>query len=180
MDLACLVLGGVVGVAVRLTHEEVHDYVFGHLDGWLVFFGSVLLANYLAGSYRIQYTFSRFNLVVTWLFSLIFALFILSLTTYAWIRIVLGRGVLVLSIAVYSVAALTVKLLIYRRLFRSDRLLCRVLVLGSGTWAERVTTILENELVLPAHRVAAWVRLPGEPHGAATGGTARRDRKSVV
>jgi exopolysaccharide biosynthesis polyprenyl glycosylphosphotransferase len=174
MDLACLVLGGVVGVAVRLTPEEVPDYVFGHLDGWLVFFGSVLLANYLAGSYRIQYTFSRFNLVVTWLFSLIFALFILSLTTYAWIRIVLGRGVLVLSIAVYSVAALTVKLLIYRRLFRSDRLLCRVLVLGSGTWAERVTTILENELVLPAHRVAAWVRLPGEPHGAATGGTARR------
>jgi len=163
MDLVCLVLGGVVAVAVRLTPDEVPEYVFRHLEGWMIFFGSVLLANYLAGSYRIQYTFSRFNLVVTWGFSLIFAFLILSLTTYAWIRIILGRGVLLLSVAVYSVAALTLKLLIYRRLFRSDRLLSRVLVLGSGKWARRVTTILESEFVLPAHRVVAWVRLSGEP-----------------
>lgn len=162
MDLLCLAVGSAMAIAIRLSGDEIPSYVFGHTEGWLLFFGGILLANFLAGSYRIQYIFSRFNLVVTWVFSLVFVFLILSVTTYAWLQFVLGRGVLLLSVVFYSVLVLFLKLLIYRRLFRSDRLTCRVLILGSGRCAREMTTILENEFVLPAHRVVGWVDLDGE------------------
>lgn len=162
MDLLCLTIGSGVAMAIRLRPEEIPDYIFGHLDGWTLFFGGILLANYLAGSYRIQYTFSRFNLVVTWIFSLTFAFLILSVTTYAWLKFVIGRGVLLLSVLCYSLLVLVLKLLVYRRLFRTEHLTCRVLILGSGQCAREMAAILENEFVLPAHRVLAFVGLEGE------------------
>jgi exopolysaccharide biosynthesis polyprenyl glycosylphosphotransferase len=168
MDLLCLAVGSAMAVAIRLPADEIVPYVFDHTEGWLLFFGGILLANYLAGSYRIQYTFSRFNMVVTWIFSLLFVFLILSVTTYAWLQFVLGRGVLILSIVAYSAFALTLKLLVYRRLFRTDRLTCRVLILGSGECARRMTAILENEFVLPAHRVVAWVEMGGENDAGAS------------
>lgn len=161
MDLACLVLGGFCGMALRLGAEQASGYVITNLHGWLLLFGGILLANYLAGSYRLQYTFSRFNLIVTWLFSIFFALLILSITSYAWFHdeIVLGRGVLLLTLAVYSVLSLTLKLLLYRYLFRSSIFTCRAVILGAGPRSMALRRVIENELVLPAHRVVATIRI---------------------
>jgi len=50
MDLACLAVGSIIGVLVRFGPDEMTEYVFRHVDGWLLLFASVLLANYLAGS----------------------------------------------------------------------------------------------------------------------------------
>ncbi|MBN1557616.1 MAG: exopolysaccharide biosynthesis polyprenyl glycosylphosphotransferase [Lentisphaerae bacterium] len=159
MDLVCLVLGAVVGVTLRLGHEEIGEYVFGHIDGWILFFGAVLLANYLAGSYKLQYTFSRFNLVVTWLFSVVFALLILSLTSYAWFTIILGRGVLLYSVATYSLLSLVLKLGVYRSLFRNEVFLCRTVILGTGARAASIRELIEREYVLPVHRVIAALEI---------------------
>ncbi|MCX7591049.1 MAG: exopolysaccharide biosynthesis polyprenyl glycosylphosphotransferase [Kiritimatiellae bacterium] len=159
MDLACLVVGGVVGIMLRFGHEEIREYVFARPYSWLLLFGSVLLANYLAGSYQLQFTFSRFNLVVTWAFSIVFALLILGITSYAWFVFMLGRGVLLLTLATYSLLSLALRLVIYRRLFRSEGFICRVAVLGPGRCAEEAIRILENSHVLPAHRVVACVEI---------------------
>ena len=158
IDLACLFAGSAVGILLRFGREETMLYVFDQADGWLLFFGGVILANYLAGSYRVQYTFSRFNLVVTWLFSLLFALLILSITSYAWFVVVLGRGVLLLSIVAYSVLSLTMKLLVYKGLFRSERFTCRTVIVGVGNRAAQCRRMLEREFVLPAHKVVAYIR----------------------
>ena len=72
-----------------------------------------------------QYAYSRFNLVVTWIFSMVFAFLIMSITSYAWMSDPLGRGVLLLSVSYYSISSLSLKLLVYRRLFRSQAFLCR-------------------------------------------------------
>jgi len=162
MDLACLLAGSAVGIVLRLGHEEMSEYVFGHLEGWLLLFGGVLLANYLAGSYRLQYTFSRFNLVVTWMFSLIFALLILSITSYAWFMVVLGRGVLFFTLTSYSVLSLFLKIMVYRNLFRSDVFLCRTAIIGTGERAREMRRMIENDLVLPAHKVVAHIRVCGD------------------
>lgn len=162
IDLVCLIIGGVAGIIGRLGHGATAIYAFEHLDGWMMFFGSVILANYLAGSYRVQYTFSRFNLLVTWLFSLAFALFILSITSYAWFMVVLGRGVLLISIVVYSIVSLSLKLLVYRALFRSERFTCRSVIIGCGKTAELCRRIIEKEFVLPAHKAVAFISVIDE------------------
>ena len=169
MDLACLIVGTAFGVLFRFGHDEMAEYVYGHIDGWCLLFGGVLLANYLAGSYKLQYTFSRFNLIVTWLFSLLFAVLILSITSFAWFRLLLGRGVLALVLVSYSVLSLTLKLLVYRALFRSEFFVCRTAVLGTGEKARDNAGRIQAEYVLPLHKVVAFVRLPGrdgltEPH----------------
>jgi len=158
IDVACLLLGSVTGILLRLGHAETVLYVFDHIDGWLLFYVGVILANYLAGIYRVQYTFSRFNLVVTWMFSIIFALLILSITSYAWFVVVIGRGVLFYSILIYSVVSLSMKLLVYRGLFRSDRFTCRTAIIGIGARADMCRRILERKYVLPAHKVVAFIR----------------------
>ena len=169
MDLACLVLGCVIGVVLRFGPEEMAEYVFGHIDGWFLLCACVILANYLAGSYRMQYTFSRFNLVVIWAFSLVFALFIISILSYAWVQVLLGRGVLVLSIAAYSILSLFIKLLVYRSLFRSEVLLCRTVIIGTGERAQSIRNVLEQAFILPAHQVIAFIDVSDEtPADAAT------------
>lgn len=165
MDLACLVVAAVIGVSLRLGPEETGEYVFNNLQGWLLLFAGILLANYLAGTYRLQYTFSRFNLVVTWLFTVFFALLILSITSYAWMLQVLGRGVLVLTLGLYSVISLTLKLLLYRYLFRSNIFICRAVILGSGPRATSLRRVVENDYVLPAHKIVANIRVSGLDEG---------------
>ncbi len=157
IDLFCLFLSSVIGVVTRLGHGEGVDYAVTHLNGWLVFFGSIILANYLAGSYRVQFTFSRFNLVVTWLFSLLFSLLILSITSYTWFMVLLGRGVLLISIVVYGIVSLTLKLLMYKSIFRSERFTCRAVIIGCGSRARACRRIIEREFVLPAHKVVAFI-----------------------
>ncbi len=161
IDLACLLLGGGIAIAARIGPDEFGEYVGDHLDGWIVFFGSVVLANYLAGSYRLQNTFSRFNLVVTWAFSILFALVVLSLTSYAWFNVLLGRGVLLIWAICYSVLVLGLKMLVFRDLFRSSFFLCRVAVLGAGPVAQEVRRMLEQDYVMPAHRVTVFILVNG-------------------
>jgi exopolysaccharide biosynthesis polyprenyl glycosylphosphotransferase len=105
---------------------------------------------------------------VTWLFSLVFALLILSITSYAWFVVVLGRGVMVLSLASYSALSLFLKLMVYRSLFRSEMFVCRTVVIGVGDRARQMRRMVENELVLPAHKIVAFIRLPAHGDESAT------------
>lgn len=161
MDLGCLVAGSAFGILVRLGPGEFSTYVSDHLDGWILLFAGVLLANYLAGSYSIQHTFSRFNLVVTWAFSMTFALLFLSIISYAWFIMVLGRGVLALTLAAYSALSLFLKTSAYRALFSREAFLCRVVILDKGPRARELREVLENEEVLPVHKVVAFVEVAG-------------------
>lgn len=160
-DLACLLAGGAIAVAARVGTVGFGEYFFSHSDGWLVFLGSAVLANYLAGSYALQNTFSRFNLLVTSMFSLGFALIMLSIMSYAWFSMLLGRGVLLLWVTCYGVISLSLKMFVFRRLFRSPMFLCRAAIVGCGPQAAALRGMLENPYVMPAHKVVAFVRLRG-------------------
>ncbi len=162
LDVVCLLFSSLLAVVVRFGPEEMGEYVYGHIDGWVLFFGSIIIANYLAGSYRVQYSLSRFNLLVTWIFSLAFAMFLLSLTSYAWFKILLGRGVLALAIVIYSSFSLFLRLVAYRALFSNGFLMENVVIIGSGELAKQLRRYLENPFVLPQHRVVAWLELRGE------------------
>jgi len=163
LDVICLIFSSLLAVLVRFGHPEMAEYVYGHVDGWVMFFGSIIIANYLAGSYRVQYSLSRFNLMVTWIFSISFAMFVLSLTSYAWMMdVMLGRGVLLLSVACYSSLSLFLRLVAYRALFSRGFLMKRVVIIGRGDLAGKLRSYLENPYILPQHRVIAWIKLLGK------------------
>lgn len=162
IDCLCLLLGGMLAIVMRIGTGELNEYVFSHADGWLIFGASIILANYLAGSYQLQYTFSRFNIVVRWLFSMLFAFLVLSITSYAWFRLILGRGVLFLSVVFYSVFSMLMKMVVYGRLFRSSAFLCRAVVLGKGETARKLRKLVEEDYVLPVHKVVAFIDVPEE------------------
>ncbi len=169
LDIACLLASSYLAVLLRFDSEELIPYVFSHIDGWIIFFGSIVVANYLAGSYRIQYTMSRFNLIVTWLFSISFAMFILSLTSYAWFRMLLGRGVLLLAILFYSLLSIYFRIVAYRRLFGGKLLMQRVVIVGCDPRAEAFKQMIQNPYTLPPHMVTAYIDLreadvPAPPH----------------
>jgi exopolysaccharide biosynthesis polyprenyl glycosylphosphotransferase len=159
MDLGCLVVASVFGIVVRLGPGELGAYVSWNLNGWILLFAGVLLANYVAGSYSIQHTFSRFNLVVTWVFSMTFVLLVLSVISYAWFIMVLGRGVLALTLGAYSALSLFLKLAVYRALFRREAFICRTVILDGGPRARELRGVLENKHVLPVHKVVAFVEI---------------------
>lgn len=166
IDLLCLLVGSAVGIYFRFqSFEEIQRDVFMHLDGWILVFACVVIANYVTGSYRLQYTYSRFNLTVTWLFAMGLAVLILSLTSYAWLRTLVGRGVLVLSLATYGVISLSLKMFIYKGLFGSSFFMCRAVILGTGARAVQIKRMLEGSFVLPAHKVVAFVEMEGGPAG---------------
>jgi len=54
VDGLFVVVGMVVGIAVRLGVGELGNYLLDRLDGWLLFGGSIILGNYLSGSYGVQ------------------------------------------------------------------------------------------------------------------------------
>lgn len=160
IDLAALIIGSVLAVVIRIGHGDLPDYVYDHREGWLLFLGSIILANYLAGSYRIQQSFSRFNLVVTWLFSVVVCLLVLSVFSYAWLfKVMIGRGILVIAIGTYSVLSLVLKIIAYRTLFTRDFLMCRTVIMGTGPRAMDVKRMIENKFILPVHRVIAFVEV---------------------
>lgn len=160
IDLVALVISSVASVVLRIGREDMPEYVYNHIDGWLIFLGSIILANYLAGSYRIQHSFSRFNIVVTWLFSMIFSVLVLSVFSYAWLfSVLLGRGILLLSIAFYSMLSLILKMVAYHTLFTQDFLLCRTVIMGVGPRAVEIRDIIENRFILPVHKVIAFLSI---------------------
>lgn len=156
-DLVCLFAGGLIGAYTRFGTDEITTYVFDHIDGFVVFCSSIIIANYLAGNYRIQNTFSRFNMVVSWLFSILFAMLILSVTSYAWITILIGRGVLFLSIGWYSLLIFIFRQLLYKRIFRSSMFVCRVAALCEASSIAKFKSLLENDWTIPAHRLVACI-----------------------
>ncbi len=170
IDLAALALSCFLAVILRFGRGELAEYVYGHVDGWVIFFGSIIVANYLAGAYRIQYTMSRFNLLVTWVFSIAFAMFILSVTSYAWFKILLGRGVLFLAIGMYSALSLLLRLIAYRSIFGSGLLTQRVVIIGCGDLAAQLRRMIENPFILPPHRTVAWISFAPPAAGPAVGG----------
>jgi exopolysaccharide biosynthesis polyprenyl glycosylphosphotransferase len=160
IDLACLVLGSLIGIAFRIGREEMGTYVFDHLDGWLVFLVSVILTNYLTGNYKLQNVFSRFDIIVGWVFSMTFALFVLSITSFAWFKLLLGRGVLFYSIFSYSLVSLSLRIGFFKSIFGSELFTCRTVIIGTDVRAQDVRRTVENTYVLPAHRVVAYLHIP--------------------
>ena len=161
VDSFCLLAGGLIGAFTRFGSDEIASYVYGHVDGFVIFCGSIIVANYLAGNYRVQSTFSRFNLAVSWLFSILFAMLILSVTSYAWMSVLIGRGVLFLVIGWYSFLSLIFRQVLYRRIFRSSMFVCRVAVLNGCQRVKEFRELLEKEWILPAHRVVACLCIDG-------------------
>jgi len=159
MDVVCLVLGSIAGAVLRLGPEDMGPYVYDHLDGWLIFAGGIILANYLAGAYRFQHVFSRFDILVAWLFSLSLAMLVLSITSYAWFRLLLGRGVLLLAVAFYGALSLLVRMAVVKTVFRSELFQCRTAIMGMGERARHAKRIVESSLVLPAHKVVVYLGL---------------------
>jgi len=174
-DLVCLLLSGVLAVAIRMREVGMGSYLAEHTDGLILFVASVFLANYLAGSYRLQHAFSRFNLVVIWFFSLSVALIVLSVTSYAWFRMLLGRGVLGLWLGFYGGLSLLTKLVVYRALFQTSMFECRTAIIGSGRRAEELRQILESPFVLPSHKVVAFVNVTHGADGQQVHGEAAAD-----
>ncbi len=171
LDLACLLVSIMLAVVLRFGPDEMAQYVFARFDGWVVFVGSILIANYMAGSYRVQYTLSRFNMLVTWLFSMTFAILILSLTSYAWFKILLGRGVLGLAVIFYSVFSLYLRIVVVRWIYAIGGVAKRFVILGNGPADQRLRDYLENPFILPQHRLVAWIALcPPERRLPAAGG----------
>jgi len=157
LDILCLVISILLASSMRFGSDEMAQFVIGRLDGWLLFVGSIIIANYLAGSYRIQFTLSRFNLVVTWLFSISVAILILSLTSYAWLQVLLGRGVLGLAVLFYSILSLYFRLIIIRSIFRLGGIVNRVMIMMDDGNEQRMRNYIENPFVLPQHSVVSWL-----------------------
>ncbi len=180
LDLGCLLTSILLAVMLRFGHEEVVLYVWQRLDGWVLFVGSLLIANYMAGSYRVQYTLSRFDLLVTWIFSITFAMFILSVTSYAWFKVLLGRGVLALAAVLYSALSLYLRIIVVRAVFSAGRMAKRIVILGHATADRRLRDYLENPFLLPRNRVVAWVSLCGPSQRLPAKGGVVLDRVPVV
>lgn len=181
LDLACLVLAVVIGVAARLGTDALGEYVLGHIDGWIYFGASIVLANFVVGSYGIQITVSRFNLVVNWIFALVVALIVLSITSLAWFELLLGRGVLALAILAYAGLSIGAKGLLYAVLFRSKLFLYRVVILGVGPTARDVAKLVSGPNVLPSHKVLAYLRPgSGDATAMAEGSAVSLDGSSVI
>jgi exopolysaccharide biosynthesis polyprenyl glycosylphosphotransferase len=164
-DLVCLGVGIVCGVVVRLGPEYLREYVFSNIYGWIYFAGSVVLANYVVGTYGLEIRASRFNLLVNWVFSIAVALLVVSVTSYGWLDFYVGRGVLALVVAVYSVLWLLVRVLVYQWLFRRQSFAYRVVVVGAGPLARTLIEAVHHHLIRPVHHVVAVVDLTDGARG---------------
>lgn len=159
LDALCLVAGIVGGVTARLGFAALEEYVVVNASGWLYFLLTVIIANYIAGVYGLELKLSRFNMLVNWMFSIMMALLVVSATSYAWLDMALGRGVLALAVGFYSIVWLTLRLLIYHYLFQKDAFGYRVVILGSGARARSYLELVEDENLRPAHKVVAMLQV---------------------
>lgn len=159
LNACCLVIGVVVGVGARFGLEALPGYLIDRIDGWLFFCGSIILVNYIAGTYGIQLRVSRFNLVVNWAFSLLVGILVVSMTSYAWFQTLLGRGTLLWAMGIYSILWLFMTIVLYRFILASPVFAYRVAIIGTGELATGLRQMVENEFIRPVHRVSAFVSL---------------------
>lgn len=184
LDVLCLVSAVPTGIMSRRLFGPVLGlepldptflvYVRGHFDGWFFFCASIVVANYVVGNYDMRSAIYRFNVFVNWLFSLVAGLLFLSATSYAWFEMLLGRGVLVFTVAAYALYSLLAKSMAYGLLLRSNLFLCRTVLLGIGERARSIRRMIEGGHVIPRHAVCGYVVVPGagsEPDAAAAVGT---------
>jgi exopolysaccharide biosynthesis polyprenyl glycosylphosphotransferase len=157
LDAFCLVAGVVAGIVVRLGAEALQPYLFDNFSGWLYLGATIIVSNYVTGTYGLEIRVSRFNMMVNWFFSIGMAMLVVSTTSYAWLGLLVGRGVLMLTLVFYSIMWLSMRLTIYHFLFRTDRFGYRVVVVGAGAQARQVLEMVENANIRPIHRVAALI-----------------------
>ena len=162
LDALCLMIGMFVAVMIRLGPELLNEYVFSYISGWLYLVIAILASNYVTGSYGLELKLSRFNMVVNWAFSVIVAILVVSITSYAWLNAVLGRGVLALTVLIYSILWLTLRLLIYHYFFKKDAFAYRVAILGTGSRAKADFAMVQNVNLRPKHKVVAMIHLDHE------------------
>jgi exopolysaccharide biosynthesis polyprenyl glycosylphosphotransferase len=165
LDALCLLVGIAAGVELRLGHEALDAYVVQYFSGWVYLALAVIVSNYVTGSYGLELRLSRFNMGVNWAFSIVAALLVVSITSYAWFDAVLGRGVLLLSLTVYSFLWLALRLLIYRYVFTTDAFAYRVVIVGTGPRAKAELEVVENVNLRPSHKVVALLRVERDPDG---------------
>ncbi len=159
LDALCLAVGVVAAIIVRLGGAALQPYLFENLSGWMYMGATIIVANYVTGTYGFEIRVSRFNMVVNWLFSIGMALLVVSTTSYAWLGLLVGRGVLVLTLVFYSVLWLSMRLVIYYFLFRKDAFGYRVAVVGAGPQARQVLEMVEHAGIRPVHRVTALIEV---------------------
>ncbi len=179
LNAFCLAVGVISGITIRFGLDSLPGYLIDRLDGWLFFCGSIVLVNYIAGTYGIQLRVSRFNLVVNWAFSLLVAILIVSMTSYAWFQTLLGRGTLLLAMGIYSLLWLLMTVALYRFILRSPMFAYRVAVIGTGELATSIRQMVENEFIRPIHRVSAFISLT-DRRTAATAPSETIDRVAAI
>ncbi len=165
LDAICLLIGVVAGVMIRLGPDSLNEYVFSTLSRWFYLFMAVLVSNYVTGTYGLELRFSRFNMVVSWLFSMVMAVLVVGLTSYAWFDNILGRGVLFLALGFYSGLWLTLRMVAYNWFFRTDAMAYRVAILGSGSRAKQDLALVQNRDLCPKHKVVSLIHLEHEGGG---------------
>jgi exopolysaccharide biosynthesis polyprenyl glycosylphosphotransferase len=159
LDALCLVVGIIGGVIFRLGLPALEEYVLNNASGWLYFLLAVVISNYIAGAYGLELRISRFNMAVNWVFSVIMALLVVSATSYAWLDMALGRGVLALAVVIYSIMWLALRLLIFNYLFKKESFGYRVAIIGSGARARAYLAMVENKDLRPTHKVVALLQV---------------------
>ena len=180
LDALCLMIGMMAAVIIRLGPESLNEYVITYVSGWLYLTIAVLVSNFVTGSYGLELKLSRFNMVVNWAFSVTMAILVVSITSYAWLNIVLGRGVLLLTVLIYSGLWLTLRLVIYHYLFKKDAFAYRVAILGTGSRSKADLALIHNVNLRPRHRVVAMIQLEHEGHRMTTEGRGDSPERRIV
>ena len=165
MDAVCLAVAIVAAIVARLGFESLHPYLFDNLSGWFYPGLTIIVSNYVTGTYGIEIRLSRFNMMVNWFFSICMAMLVVSITSYAWLSTLVGRGVLGLTFVFYSVLWLTLRMVVYHYLFRTDVFGYRVAIIGVGPRARQILETVENAGLRPVHRVAARIDIGQGPVG---------------
>jgi exopolysaccharide biosynthesis polyprenyl glycosylphosphotransferase len=166
LDALCLMGGVLAGIVIRLGADSLQDYFFASLSGWLYLVLAVLISNYVTGTYGLELRVSRFNMLVNWAFSMVIAILVVSITSYAWFNAALGRGVLFLALAFYSVLWLSLRMVVYHFFFSKEPLAYRVAILGTGARAHSDLALVQNKNLRPRHKVVAMIQVDHE--GAAS------------
>lgn len=171
LDVVCLIAAVAVGITARrllgpslglvALDYSLLEYFSGHMDGWFFLCAAIIVANYVVGNYNPRFTVYRFNLFVNWLFSLAIGLLVVSATSLALFQMLLGRGVLMFSIAAYAIFSLFAKALVYEVLPRSNLFVCRTVLLGTGKGAQTIRKMIEGRYVIPRHAVCGYICVPG-------------------
>jgi exopolysaccharide biosynthesis polyprenyl glycosylphosphotransferase len=159
LDLVSLISAMVISVHIHWEYALFWEYFNDNILGFLFFAGCIIFSNYLVGNYSLQGPFSRFNFIVNWFFSITIAVFFLSVTSYAMFELLLGRGVLALTLAVYGLLSLLLKLIHYRYLFKSGIFANKVAIIGDESSVTTYRSIIENQFILPAHQVVSFIRM---------------------